>query len=82
MSTQRIKQDMTFIQHLVELRDKLLHSVIAILLVFAGIFVITPIKANSQKPISNIVAYYLVSSFLITLASMTVSLLSILHSES
>ncbi|HIE77947.1 MAG TPA: twin-arginine translocase subunit TatC [Candidatus Thioglobus sp.] len=30
--------EMTFIQHLVELRDKLLHSVIAILVIFIGIF--------------------------------------------
>ncbi len=38
MTTQRTSQDMSFVQHLVELRDKLLHSVIAILLIFAGIF--------------------------------------------
>jgi uncharacterized lipoprotein YajG len=60
MSTQRIKQDMTFIQHLVELR-----AVLAMAGILSGpttISVITPIKANSQKPISNIVAYYLVSS--------------------
>ena len=30
--------DMTFIQHLVELRDKLLRSVVAILIIFIGIF--------------------------------------------
>ncbi|RUM83434.1 MAG: twin-arginine translocase subunit TatC [Candidatus Thioglobus sp.] len=29
---------MTFVQHLIELRDKLLHSVIAILIIFIGIF--------------------------------------------
>jgi len=38
MTSERKKEEMTFIQHLVELRDKLLHSVIAILLIFIGIF--------------------------------------------
>ena len=38
MTSERKKEEMTFVQHLVELRDKLLHSVIAILLIFIGIF--------------------------------------------
>jgi len=38
MTSDRKKEEMTFVQHLVELRDKLLHSVIAILLIFIGIF--------------------------------------------
>ncbi len=72
MSTQRIKQDMTFIQHLVELRDKLLHSVIAILLVFAGIFpfanevysfIAAPIL-NVLHSDSNIIAIGVISPFL------------------
>lgn len=72
MSTQRIKQDMTFIQHLVELRDKLLHSVIAILLVFAGIFpfanevysfIAAPIL-NVLPSDSNIIAIGVISPFL------------------
>jgi len=38
MTSRSRKEEMTFIQHLVELRDKLLHSVVAILLIFVGIF--------------------------------------------
>ncbi len=63
---------MTFIQHLVELRDKLLHSVIAILLVFAGIFpfanevysfIAAPIL-NVLPSDSNIIAIGVISPFL------------------
>ena len=38
MTDQRTKKEMTFVQHLVELRDILLHSVIAILVIFIGLF--------------------------------------------
>jgi len=38
MTSERKKEEMTFVQHLIELRDKLLHSVIAILIIFIGIF--------------------------------------------
>ncbi len=38
MTTKHGTKDMTFVQHLVELRDKLLHCVIAILIAFAIIF--------------------------------------------
>ncbi len=38
MTSERKKEEMTFVQHLVELRDKLLHSVIAIFIIFVGIF--------------------------------------------
>jgi len=38
MTSERKKEEMTFVQHLIELRDKLLHSVIAIFVIFVGIF--------------------------------------------
>jgi len=38
MTSKKLREEMTFVQHLVELRDKLLHSVIAIFVIFVGIF--------------------------------------------
>jgi sec-independent protein translocase protein TatC len=38
MTSKKLREEMTFVQHLVELRDKLLHSVIAIFAIFVGIF--------------------------------------------
>jgi sec-independent protein translocase protein TatC len=63
---------MTFVQHLVELRDKLLHSVIAILLIFIGIFpfanevygfIAAPI-INVLPADTNIIAIGVISPFL------------------
>ena len=63
---------MTFVQHLIELRDKLLHSVVAILLVFFSIFpfanevysfIATPIL-NVLPSDSNIIAIGVISPFL------------------
>jgi len=63
---------MTFIQHLVELRDKLLHSVVAILLIFVGIFpfanevygfIAAPI-INVLPADTNIIAIGVISPFL------------------
>jgi len=63
---------MTFIQHLVELRDKLLHSVIAILVIFIGIFPFAnEVYAFIAAPIigvlptdTNIIAIGVISPFL------------------
>ncbi|RUM77014.1 MAG: twin-arginine translocase subunit TatC [Candidatus Thioglobus sp.] len=63
---------MTFVQHLIELRDKLLHSVIAILIVFLGIFpfanevysfIAAPI-INVLPADTNIIAIGVISPFL------------------
>lgn len=64
--------EMTFIQHLVELRDKLLHSVIAILVIFIGIFPFAnEVYAFIAAPIigvlptdTNIIAIGVISPFL------------------
>ena len=72
MTSQRKKEEMTFVQHLVELRDKLLHSVLAILLVFVGIFpfanevygfIAAPI-INVLPADTNIIAIGVISPFL------------------
>jgi len=72
MTDQRTKKEMTFVQHLVELRDKLLHSVIAILLIFIGIFpfanevygfIAAPI-INVLPADTNIIAIGVISPFL------------------
>ncbi len=72
MTAQRTKKEMTFVQHLVELRDKLLHSVIAILLIFIGIFpfanevygfIAAPI-INVLPADTNIIAIGVISPFL------------------
>lgn len=72
MTTKHTKEDMTFVAHLVELRDKLLHSVVAILLVFIGIFpfanevygfIATPIM-NVLPSGGNIIAIGVISPFL------------------
>ena len=65
-------KEMTLVQHLVELRDKLLHSVIAILVIFIAIFpfanevygfIATPIM--SVLPVdTNIIAIGVISPFL------------------
>ncbi len=72
MTQKHIKQEMSFVGHLVELRDKLLHSVIAILLIFIGIFpfaneVYTFIAApiiNVLPADTNIIAIGVISPFL------------------
>ncbi len=72
MTDQRTKKEMTFVQHLIELRDKLLHSVIAILLIFIGIFpfanevygfIAAPI-INVLPADTNIIAIGVISPFL------------------
>jgi sec-independent protein translocase protein TatC len=72
MTSERKKEEMTFVQHLVELRDKLLHSVIAILLIFIGIFpfanevygfIAAPI-INVLPADTNIIAIGVISPFL------------------
>lgn len=72
MTEQHTKKEMTFVQHLVELRDKLLHSVIAILLIFIGIFpfanevygfIAAPI-INVLPTDTNIIAIGVISPFL------------------
>ena len=64
--------EMTFVQHLIELRDKLLRSVIAILIVFIGLFpfanevyefIAAPIL-NVLPQESNIIAIGVISPFL------------------
>lgn len=65
-------KDMSFVQHLVELRDKLLRSVIAVLLIFGGIFpfanevysfIAAPILSVLPSD-SNIIAIGVISPFL------------------
>ncbi len=65
-------KDMTFVQHLIELRDKLLRSVLAILIVFAGLFpfanevysfIATPILSVLPSD-NNIIAIGVISPFL------------------
>jgi sec-independent protein translocase protein TatC len=72
MTSERKKEEMTFVQHLIELRDKLLHSVIAILIVFLGIFpfanevysfIAAPI-INVLPADTNIIAIGVISPFL------------------
>ena len=72
MTSRSRKEEMTFIQHLVELRDKLLHSVVAILLIFVGIFpfanevygfIAAPI-INVLPADTNIIAIGVISPFL------------------
>jgi len=72
MTSERKKEEMTFVQHLVELRDKLLHSVVAILLIFIGIFpfanevygfIAAPI-INVLPADTNIIAIGVISPFL------------------
>jgi len=72
MTSERKKEEMTFVQHLVELRDKLLRSVIAILLIFVGIFpfanevygfIAAPI-INVLPADKNIIAIGVISPFL------------------
>jgi len=72
MTSKRTKEEMTFVQHLIELRDKLLHSVIAILVVFLGIFpfanevygfIAAPI-INVLPADTNIIAIGVISPFL------------------
>ena len=72
MTSERKKEEMSFVQHLVELRDKLLHSVIAILLIFIGIFpfanevygfIAAPI-INVLPADTNIIAIGVISPFL------------------
>jgi len=72
MTSERKKEEMTFVQHLVELRDKLLRSVIAILLIFVGIFpfanevygfIAAPI-INVLPADTNIIAIGVISPFL------------------
>jgi len=63
--------EMTLIQHLVELRDKLLRSVVAILIIFIGIFPFAnEVYAFIAAPIigvlpadSNIIAIGVISPF-------------------
>lgn len=71
MNTQGIK-DMTFVQHLIELRDILLHSTIAILVIFVGLFPFAnEVYAFIAAPIisvlpdnTNIIAIGVISPFL------------------
>jgi sec-independent protein translocase protein TatC len=72
MTSKKLREEMTFVQHLVELRDKLLHSVIAILLIFIGIFpfanevygfIAAPI-INVLPAGTNIIAIGVISPFL------------------
>lgn len=72
MSGKTDKKPMTFVGHLVELRDKLLRSVIAILVIFIGIFpfaneiysfIAAPI-INVLPADSNIIAIGVISPFL------------------
>ena len=65
-------KDMTFVQHLIELRDKLLRSVLAILVVFAGLFpfanevysfIAAPILSVLPSD-NNIIAIGVISPFL------------------
>jgi len=72
MTSKHTKEEMTFVQHLIELRDKLLHSVIAILIVFLGIFpfanevysfIAAPI-INVLPADTNIIAIGVISPFL------------------
>ena len=72
MTSQNIKEEMSFVAHLVELRNKLLHCVIAIVLVFVGIFPFAnEVYAFIAAPIinvlpsdSNIIAIGVISPFL------------------
>lgn len=70
--TNKTTNEMTFVQHLIELRDKLLRSVIAILIVFVGLFpfanevyefIAAPIL-NVLPQESNIIAIGVISPFL------------------
>ena len=70
--TSKTTNEMTFVQHLIELRDKLLRSVIAILIVFVGLFpfanevyefIAAPIL-NVLPQESNIIAIGVISPFL------------------
>jgi|AJXC01.1.fsa_nt_gi Twin arginine targeting (Tat) protein translocase TatC len=72
MTDQRTKKEMTFVQHLVELRDILLHSVIAILVIFIGLFpfanevygfIAAPIISVLPQD-TNIIAIGVISPFL------------------
>ena len=72
MTSKHTKEEMTFVQHLIELRDKLLHSVIAIFIVFLGIFpfanevysfIAAPI-INVLPADTNIIAIGVISPFL------------------
>ena len=72
MTSERKKEEMTFVQHLIELRDKLLHSVIVILVIFAPLayfsnevynFVAGPIR-DAMPANSNIIATGVISPFL------------------
>ncbi len=72
MDIRRAKENMSFVQHLVELRNKLLYSVIVILLIFAGIFPFSnEVYSFIAAPIldvlpldSNIIAIGVISPFL------------------
>jgi sec-independent protein translocase protein TatC len=72
MTSERKKEEMTFVQHLVELRDILLHSVIAILVIFIGLFpfanevygfIAAPIISVLPQD-TNIIAIGVISPFL------------------
>jgi len=72
MTSKRTKEEMTFVQHLIELRNKLLHSVIAILVIFLGIFpfanevygfIAAPIISALPKD-TNIIAIGVITPFL------------------
>ena len=72
MTSKHNKEEMTFVQHLIELRDILLHSVVAILIIFIGLFpfanevygfIAAPI-INVLPQGSNIIAIGVISPFL------------------
>lgn len=72
MTSKHNKEEMTFVQHLIELRDILLHSVVAILVIFIGLFpfanevygfIAAPI-INVLPQGSNIIAIGVISPFL------------------
>ncbi len=72
MTSKHNKEEMTFVQHMIELRDILLRSVIAIFVIFLGLFpfanevysfVATPI-INTLPAGSNLIATGVISPFL------------------
>lgn len=72
MTSKHNKEEMTFVQHLIELRDILLHSVVAILIIFIGLFpfanevygfIAAPIISVLPQG-SNIIAIGVISPFL------------------
>jgi len=72
MTDRQTKKEMTFVQHMIELRDILLHSVIAIFVIFLGLFpfanevysfVAAPI-INTLPEGSNLIATGVISPFL------------------